>query len=158
MSRDEVGSYYLLHANVARARAPLDSPVMLGFTSLVDEIDAIAHRSPGFITEPSLPDDGAIYQPPLLLNISTWSSIESLDQFVHSGQHAAALGEREQWFIQDQRANYVLFWIPKGYSTTEREIEARLDFLRARGPSAYAFTFDCPFPSPEAHHDGEQLG
>ncbi len=42
-------SYYLVHANLALARASLDNPLMAGFTSYLAEIDALTQTSPGFI-------------------------------------------------------------------------------------------------------------
>src|SRR5439155_23642411 len=68
--------YRLVHANVARAKAPLDSPLMAEFVSLVDEINALARRAPGFVAQPTPPDDGAVFRAPLLLNVSIWESIE----------------------------------------------------------------------------------
>jgi hypothetical protein len=41
--------FHLAQANVARMRAPLDDPIMEGFRSQLDRINAIADRSPGFV-------------------------------------------------------------------------------------------------------------
>jgi len=137
--------YKLVHANVAHARAPLDDDIMMGFTAMVDEINRLASRAPGFISEPTLSDEGTVYQPPFLLNVSLWNSIRNLKEFVYQGKHAMALEHREQWFFQDEFNNYVLYWIPQGQYPTEREVKERLDSLRRNGPTAYAFTFKYPF-------------
>lgn len=137
-----------MQANVAHARAPLDSPAMAGFTSQVDEVTAWAQLSPGFIREPTLSDEGTIYRPPLLLNVTIWASVEDLDAFVHTDPHSRALSKREEWFVQDHVPNYVLYWSPKDHEPTEKEIDERLNHLRRHGPSESAFTFDQRFHRP----------
>src|SRR5712664_2378456 len=99
---------HVVHANVAHAKAPLDSPIMAGFVSQVDEINSLARRTAGFVAQPTLPDEGAVYTAPLLLNVSIWESIETLDAFTHQGKHAAALERRGEWFEQEGTSpNYV---------------------------------------------------
>ena len=41
--------YHLAQVNVGRVRAPVEDPLMSGFVSRLDEINALADRSPGFI-------------------------------------------------------------------------------------------------------------
>jgi len=138
--------YHLLHANVAHARAPLDSPLMAGFVSQVDEINSLARLAPGFVAQPTLPDEGSVYTAPLLLNVSIWESIESLDAFTHQGKHAVALERRGEWFEQERtNPKYVLYWIPKAHIVTEKEVKERLDYLGKHGATPHAFTFDQPF-------------
>jgi len=45
--------YHLIHANIAKVRAPLDDPLMADFVKHVDEIDALARSSPGFVDQPT---------------------------------------------------------------------------------------------------------
>src|SRR5947208_15596801 len=92
--------YHLVHANVAHARAPLDSPVMAGFVAQVEEVNALARSAPGFVAQPTPPDEGTVYKAPFLLNVSVWESLESLDTFTYQGKHASALERRGEWFIQ----------------------------------------------------------
>ena len=100
MNPPSTSVYHLVHANVAHARAPLDSPVMAGFVAQVEEINALARQAAGFVAQPRLPDEGAIYTGPFLLNVSIWESLESLDVFTHQGKHASALERRGEWFAQ----------------------------------------------------------
>ncbi len=142
---------FLVHANVAQARAPLDSPIMADFVSKVDEINSLARNAPGFVTQPTLPDEGTVYTAPLVLNVSVWESIEHLDAFTHQGKHAIALERRAEWFEQQTtNPRYVLYWIPKGQVITEHEIKKRLDHLGQHGASSYAFTFEERFESSQA--------
>jgi hypothetical protein len=141
-----MSDYQLVHANVAHARAPLDSPLMADFAAQVEELNSLARSAAGFVAQPTLPDEGSVYLAPLLLNVSIWESIESLDAFTHQGKHAEALERRGEWFEQDgTRPNYVLYWIPKGHIVTEKEIKERLDYLGKYGPTPYAFTLKQPF-------------
>ena len=43
------GSYLLAQANVARAKAPLDSPQLADFVAALDPVNRIAERAPGFV-------------------------------------------------------------------------------------------------------------
>jgi heme-degrading monooxygenase HmoA len=137
--------YYLVHANIAVARAPLDDPLMEDFLQMADEVDEIARNSPGFVSQPAPDDEGSIFTGKRLLNLSIWDSVESLMDFTHSGQHGQALKRREDWFEQGQEYNYVLYWERRGHVPLEEEIKERLDYLRRNGPSPYAFTFSEAF-------------
>src|SRR5262249_27181374 len=110
------------------------------------ELNALARDAAGFIAQPTLPDEGANYQMPYLLNVSIWESIETLDAFTHQGRHAEALERRGEWFEQGgAEPKYVLFWIPAGHIVTESDVKQKLDFLREHGPTRYAFTFEMPY-------------
>ena len=41
--------YHLAEVNIARMHAPLEDPLMEGFVALLNEINALADRSPGFV-------------------------------------------------------------------------------------------------------------
>jgi hypothetical protein len=125
---------------------------MTDFVAQVEEINALARRAAGFVAQPTLPDEGAVYVAPLLLNVSIWESVESLDAFTHQGKHAAALERRAEWFEQAGASpNYVLYWVPEGHTVTEKEVKERRDHLAKWGPTPYAFTFQQPF----AYRKGE---
>jgi hypothetical protein len=40
---------HLAQVNIARMKGPLESPVMASFVARLDEINALADRSPGFV-------------------------------------------------------------------------------------------------------------
>jgi catechol 2,3-dioxygenase-like lactoylglutathione lyase family enzyme len=146
-----VGNQHLVHANVAHARGPLDSPVMASFVALVEEINALARQAAGFVAQPQIPDEGTVYAAPFLLNVSLWESVGSLDAFTHQGKHGAALERRGEWFLPPRTGTtYVLYWAPKGHIVTEREVKERLDRLGEYGPTPYAFTFEHRFTAAQA--------
>ena len=142
--------YYLIHANIATMRAPFDDPLMADFVAMADEIDALAHASPGFVAQPTPPDEGAVFRGKTLLNLSIWESVESLDLFTHHGEHARVLERRAEWFEQREGPNYVLYWAVAGHIPTEAEVKRRLDHLAKHGPTPLAFTFGERFTIEEA--------
>jgi hypothetical protein len=151
MTQPPPNDHHLVHANVAHARGPLDSPVMADFMAQIDEVNGLAHRAAGFVAQPTPPDSGAVYTAPFLLNVSLWESVETLDAFTHHGKHATALERRGEWFEQQGTGpKYVLYWVPRGHVVTEREVKERLDHLGQHGPTPYAFTFEQPFAAPTA--------
>lgn len=145
-----VADYHLIHANVAVMRAPFDDPIMADFIAWADEIDELASNSAGFLTMPTPPDEGALFEEPVLLNLSIWDSVENLRAFTYHGRHARALDRRLEWFVQYKGPNYVLFWAPAGHIPSEREIKDRLDHLAENGPTPYAFTFEQSFTIEQA--------
>jgi hypothetical protein len=141
--------FHLIHANIALCLAPLDDPVMADFIKQADEIDALAHQSPGFIAQPTPPDEGAVYTGLYLLNLSIWESVESLKRFTYRGRHSQALERRAEWFVQRPAPNYVLFWLPAGELPSEAAVKQRIDHLAAHGPTPFAFNFDQPYTMEE---------
>lgn len=134
-------TYHLIHANVAVARASLDDPQMADFVNQADEIDALAHDSPGFVAQPTTGDEGQVFTGRALLNLSVWESVESLDRFTHHGRHAQVLERRTEWFEQVEGPNYVLYWAPAGHIPSEDEVRRRIEYLAKHGPTPFAFTF-----------------
>ena len=80
--------------------------------------------------------------------MSVWHSIEALFDFVYRSAHTSFMVRRRQWFERPTGAYQVLWWIPAGYRPSPQEALARLDHLRAHGPSPYAFTFQQHYPPP----------
>ncbi len=149
----ETRRFHLAQANVARMRARLEDPVMEGFRSQLDRINAIADRSPGFLWRPQTAEGNATgiraYEDPLvLLNMSVWESIESLHAYVYRSEHVGPLRARREWFEPQQGPILVLWWIPAGHIPSVDEAKQKLKVLKERGPTPEAFTFRDPFPPP----------
>lgn len=75
--------HHLAQINIAKAQADMDSQIMSGFVERLDEINALADKSPGFIWRLQT-DEGdatsiqAFDDPLMLVNMSVWENIESL--------------------------------------------------------------------------------
>jgi heme-degrading monooxygenase HmoA len=149
-----MAAFHLAQVNVARLLAPIDSPQLHGFVSRLDEINALAEAAPGFVWR--LKDDVSnnatavpIYEDTtIIVNMSVWESIEALRAFTYSGQHLEVFKQRRDWFAHLRDAVTAMWWVPAGHVPDVAEARARLDHLRAHGPSAFAFPFGAPFPPP----------
>src|SRR5215510_773225 len=94
---------HLAQVNVARMLEPLDSPRMAGFVARLDEINALADRSPGFVWRLQTEAGNATDLRPfdddrILLNMSVWETIEALRAYVYESAHREVLRERHSWF------------------------------------------------------------
>jgi hypothetical protein len=139
--------YHIAQVNVGRMRAPLDDAVMAGFVARLDEINALADNSPGFVWRLQTEAGNATY----LLNFSIWESIESLRDFVYKTAHAELLRHRRNWFEQFSGAFLALWWVPRGYIPGIDEAKKRLAHLEEHGPTQFAFTFKTTFPPDEQY-------
>ena len=105
--------YHLAQVNIGRVRAPVEDPLMSGFVSRLDEINALADRSPGFIWRLQTPVGNATYFRPypeddrILINMSVWESIASLRHYVYKTAHAELLRQREEWFERFSGIYYI---------------------------------------------------
>jgi hypothetical protein len=139
--------------NVGTALYPLDHPGMAAFMGALDEVNALAESSPGFVwrlkteggnaTDIKVTDD-----PQFIVNMSVWQSVEALFEFVYKSSHRLVMARRREWFAQPRGAYHVLCWIPAASVPAVEEGLARLRHLDAHGPTAHAFTFRQKFPPP----------
>lgn len=147
--------FHLAQANIARMRAPLDDPIMEGFRSQLDRINAIADHSAGFVWRLKT-DEGnatairAYEDDRVLFNMSVWESIDALHQYVYRGAHAQPLRERRSWFEPMEGPSLVLWWIRAGHVPTVEEAKGRFEFLKTFGATRDAFTFRHPFAPSDA--------
>ncbi|HEY6212279.1 MAG TPA: DUF3291 domain-containing protein [Vicinamibacterales bacterium] len=154
--------FHLAQVNIGRFRAPIDDPIMDGFRSQLDSINALADRAPGFVWRLQTEDGNATAVRPyadddrMAINLSVWESLDALQQFVYRTAHAGTLRDRSQWFERIEGPILALWWIPAGHVPTVAEAVERLRILKERGPSVDAFTFRQPFASP-AGDDVERL-
>jgi hypothetical protein len=153
-----VTRFHLAQANIGRIRAPLEDPIMQGFRSQLDPINALADRSPGFVWRLQTEDGNAMAIRPfaderMAINMSVWESLEALQQFVYRSAHVGPLRDRKQWFEPIEGPILVLWWIPAGHVPTVAEALTRLEHLKQHGPSPDAFTFRMPFPPQDGQHE-----
>ena len=149
-----MAGFQLAQINIARARAPLDSDTMKGFVDRLEEVNALADSSPGFIWRLQTEEGDATSilafdDPKLILNMSVWQDLESLKHYVYKSAHVDLVRDREGWFSKLSRAYQALWWIPAGHIPSVEEGKAKLDHVRNHGPGEQAFTFARNFPSPE---------
>jgi len=143
--------YDLAEINVARLRAPLDDPLVHGFVDGLDRINGLADDSPGFCWRLQDEDGGdatsiqAFDDELMLINMSTWESIEALHAFVFNTAHSEFLRRRRDWFAALGEVYVALWWVPAGHQPSQDEGIERLEKLRESGPTMHAFTFKDAF-------------
>jgi hypothetical protein len=150
-----MSTYHLAQLNIGRIKAPMDSPVMAGFANNLDRINALAEATTGFIWHLQTDEGDATAirpfdDPDMLVNMSLWRDVESLSRYVYQSAHVELMKKRREWFERMDEAFLVLWWVPAGHIPSVAEAIARLQKLRAEGPSAEAFTFRHAFPPPDA--------
>ena len=142
---------HLAQVNIGRIKEPLDSATMSGFVARLDEINALADGSPGFVWRLQTEEGNATYLRPygddrILVNMSVWESLEALVAFVYRSPHVELLRQRHEWFEKFEGVYAALWWVPAGHRPSVDEAKKRLLRLAEAGPTPFAFTFRIPFP------------
>jgi hypothetical protein len=149
-------TYHLAQINIGRTIAPVDSPLIADFMNALDEINALAEATPGFVWRLQTDDGNATalkpYDDPLIIvNMSVWDSVESLKAYAYKSRHVDFVRRRHEWFETFERPYMALWWIPAGQIPTVMQDKARLQYLQQHGPTVHAFNFQTPFaPSDSA--------
>jgi heme-degrading monooxygenase HmoA len=136
----------------------MDGAVMAGFKAALEPINALADDSPGFVWRLQTDEGDATAIRPyederMMVNMSVWESIEALRAFVYTTAHTPVMRDRSQWF-EKLETYLVLWWVPRGHEPSIEEAKARLEHLRRRGPTAYAFTFRASFAASSGYRAG----
>jgi hypothetical protein len=147
-------SYHVAQVNIARMKAPLDSPAMAGFVARLDEINVLADGSPGFVWRLQTSAGNATYLRPydddrILFNLSVWETIDALKIYVYRTAHTELLRQRQTWFEKFAGAYLALWWVPAGHIPGIDEAKKRLTHLENHGPTQYAFTLQAVFQPDE---------
>lgn len=146
--------YQLAQLNIGVIKAAMDSPVMADFAGNLDRINALAESTPGFVWRLQTEDGNATSIRPfqnenMLVNMSVWRDMQALIDYVYRSAHVELMRRRNEWFERMNEAFLVLWWIPAGHQPSVAEALARLEVLRAKGPTPEAFTFRHAFPAPD---------
>ena len=87
---------------------------MAGFEARLEEINALADRSLGFVwrlqsEEGDATSIRAFDDDRFLVNMSVWTSLEALRAFVYHTSHSELLRGRREWF-EPPGAAYLVLW------------------------------------------------
>lgn len=142
--------HHLAELNIGRLLAPTDDPRVAEFMGALDRVNGLGKRMPGFVwmmegsgtpgtgnTENCIAGD-----PQSVANLTVWTDIASLEQFVWNTVHRQFYQRRAAWFEVLDKMHFVMWWVPQGHRPTLEEGLERLEHLRANGASAYAFGWD----------------
>ena len=140
-----MSDYHLAQLNIAKLKYGFDDPELADFVARLEDINALADESPGFVwrLQTEAGDATAIdfFGPDYLVNMSLWLDVESLRDYAFRSAHKQVLARRQEWFERMQEAYAVMWWVPAGNIPSLEEASERLDCLRVKGPGPRAFTF-----------------
>ncbi len=145
----------LAQFNIGRILYDLDDPRVADFVNGIDEVNAAAERSPGFVWKYETEFGGAVEvdvdnDPQTLVNITVWDSLENLHQFVWKTLHRGFVARKAEWFKGLDQAHLAMWWVPDGHRPTLSEAQEKLDHLREHGDTDAAFGWRYAM----AHHRG----
>lgn len=145
--------WHLAQVNIGRLVAPRGDPRVQPFFDALDQINALAESSPGFVWRltgegNNATDIQATADPLLIPNMSVWEDAESLFQFVYRSAHTPFMVRRREFFEKFEGSYQALWWIRPGTTPTINDALSRLWHLDRFGPTAHAFTFKKRFTQP----------
>ncbi len=139
---------HLAEFNFGTLRYPWGDPRLAGFEDALDQVNAIAARSPGFVWR--MPDaameaaqqdpNGALAdQPNTASTLSVWEGATPLYQFVTKTLHARIMAGRAAWFVPGNSGFLVCWWVPEGHHPDVAEGMARWRKVQNAGDNHDAF-------------------
>jgi len=141
----ETRKWHIAQLNIARMLGKnIDDPIMTEFVAQLDNINALAEQSKGFIWRLKSGDGNATSYNPygderIIINFSVWQTAEDLKDFVFKSAHTAVMRDRKKWFENFGQAYYVVWNIPAGYIPSLEEAIGRLACLQQNGATDDAF-------------------
>ena len=150
--------YHIAEINIARMKGvDINDPIMKEFVENLDAVNQIAESSEGFVWRLKDDTNNATSLNPyddeqVIINVSVWQSIESLENFMYKTFHSEFLKRRKEWFVAYGTAHTAMWWVPAGHIPSTDEAEHKVQELRLLGPAPSAFNLRTMF-SPT----GEQI-
>lgn len=152
--KDKENVFQLAEINVARMKGlSINDPIMKEFVDNLDRVNALAETSEGFVWRLKDESNNATNLNPyndeqVIVNISVWQNVESLEHYVYKTFHTDFLKRRREWFQTYGKVDTALWWVPQGkFPTVEQAVE-KLDYFEKNGASPLAFSFRNRFPQP----------
>ena len=146
--------WHLAQINIGKiVGASINDPVMKTFVDQLEEINALAEGSKGFIWRLKDETNNATNLNPfgdnrIIVNMSVWGSMDDLTNYIFKGRHAEVMRNRKAWF-ENFGKPYTAFWyVSVGHIPTVEEAIERLNHLQEKGPTSFAFDFKTKFPKP----------
>lgn len=139
---------HLAELNVGRLLADPEDPRVAEFTDNIQKINALGMRMPGFVWmmegdgDRCVPEAVSGEDPRFIANLTVWEDVASLEHFVWNTLHKQFYARKNDWFEILGQPHFVMWWVAPGHRPTLDEALARLEHLRAYGPSDHAFGWD----------------
>ena len=138
--------YHLAQLNAAVLLAPIDDPKIADFVGALEQINALAEATPGFVWRLQTEDGDATSirisdDPHLVVNMSVWEDVDALYQYVYKSNHTDFFSRRREWFKKWDRPSPVLWWIAANHRPTIEEALEKIAHIEDYGPTPFAFNF-----------------
>lgn len=138
--------YHLAQVNISKLLEPIDSPLLADFVAQLDEINALAEQSKGFVWRLKGDNENAtalrVFEDDMIIiNMSVWESIDDLKDFAFKTAHAGIMRSRNKWFEKPAEAMLALWWIPENEKPTPQDAKERLASINKNGATSFSFTF-----------------
>ncbi|TRX34043.1 DUF3291 domain-containing protein [Flavobacterium sp. ZT3R18] len=146
--------YQLAEINIARMKGvAINDPIMKEFVDNLDKVNEIAEQSEGFVWRLKDEDNNATNLNPyndeqIIVNISVWDSIESLEHYMYKTFHSEFLKRRKEWFQSFGQVSTAMWWVKKGEIPDINQAMEKLDYLQKNGVSEIVFNFKQKYPKP----------
>ena len=149
-------NFYLAEINIAKRLAPMDDPIMQDFVNNVDNMNAIADKSEGFIwrlQEEDKDEAVVIFQDDsLIINMSVWETINALFNYTYKSGHIEVFKRKKEWFSKMKMVHMAFWYVPEDYKPTFKDAKARLDHKEKHGDTPFAFSFKAKFTIEDARN------
>ena len=148
-------NYQIAQINIARMKGVnITDPIMKEFVDNLNNVNALAESSAGFIWRLKDDTNNATNLNPyddeqVIINVSVWKNIETLEAFVHKTFHTDFLKRRKEWFKAFGKAYTAMWWVPNGHFPTIQEAVDKLDYLQKNGATEFVFDFKKKYSAPE---------
>lgn len=150
-----MSTFQIAEINIARMKGvDINDPMMKEFVENLDTVNAIAEKSEGFVWRLKDENNNATNFNPynderVIINVSVWQSIETLEKFMYHTFHSEFLRRRKEWFQTYGKVHTALWWVPSGQYPTMQEAVNKLAYLQQNGPSKIVFDLRNIFPVSE---------
>lgn len=100
-------NYQIAEINIAKMKGVnIQDPIMKEFVENLEKVNTIAETSPGFVWRLKDENNNATSLNPyddeqIIINVSVWESIETLENYMYNTFHAEFLRRRKERKIED---------------------------------------------------------
>ncbi len=140
---------HLAEFNFGTLRYPWDDPRIAGFQNAIEQVNAIAARSPGFVWRldddamevvQEDPDGPLADRPNTASTLSVWEDAGTLYRFVTKTLHARIMQGAPDWFVPDDSGHLVCWYVPQGHQPSVAEGMAQWVRVQTQGETENTFS------------------
>lgn len=140
--------HHLAEFNFGTLAHDWDDPRIADFRNGLDQVNAIAARSPGYVWR--LDDDAMeaaqedpngplADRPNTASTLSVWEGPDPLWQFVEKTVHARFMARAHEWFVPGDSGFFVAWWVKIGHRPSVSEGMEKWHYLKAKGETPEIF-------------------